>query len=994
MKILEIHIYGYGKLENLMIKNLHDTQVFYGENEAGKSTIMAFIHSILFGFPTKQQNELRLEPKKGAKYGGMLILQFPEMNRVTVERVKGKAIGDVTVTFTDGTVGGEEALQALLGTIDKTLYQSIFSFNLQRIQNVHGLKGEDLGRFLFSTGSVGTERLLTVENQLQKELEQRFKPGGKRPSINEKLQEMKAVYEKLRRADEQNAEYGHLLQEREELKGALDENQGMVALQQKRLQGLNEWQRLLPIVKEKEYLKSQLERTKLSFPTDGISRLDALQQLLKPLEAHRRILQDKKEELAEKLQETMPNLLIIEKEQAINHVIGEVSLYDKLREEKQEWESKRGQLLEEMEDIKMKLHTSFESKQIDRVDTSIFMKDKTAQAEKKQLRLQERKIELDKQFVLEKDELEKIEAEMESIKGELLPDVERLRKKERLKEWESKDSLEKELQNLEEKRSFLQRTMKKEKEQQKQNFYLFLFQGLLFTILTVWGIYKAQWLLAIIGGVGIGFLLFQLKRSSKTRLEEYQKEIERLKEQEGIVKEKLQSVHVSEISSIEEQLKRDEVLLERWTKLQLRWEQQNRQYERVIEAYAGWEKESLDHEEWVKSLGRELFIREEIALQHIHTAFLLLEKLKDYKRSYEHIQERLEKRTEQIQSLEREMRSLCQLACVDESMSFHHGAFALKDILRRELLKKQDYDAIETRYTEIDEELETTAKEYALLKREEEELFNAAFVETEEEYRVMGERAENRKVNAARVEELKKMIEISSLSRESIEEFMEVEDVSLEIAKIEEQLQHEQESNQELNKNLAELNHRIAVLEEGGVYGELLHQYRQLQSELVLEAKEWAKLMTAKEMLSRTVERFKHERLPQMLKQAEKYLAFLTDGNYIKIYPKHDSHGFLIERKDHLHFDANELSQATMEGVYVALRLALVTTLYQKIPYPIIIDDSFVNFDHIRSANIIELLKQIKSNQVLFFTCHQHILEHFEREDVLRIEEIGLANTI
>ena len=40
----------------LKLRTLTDFQVFYGENEAGKSTIMAFIHGILFGFPTKQQS--------------------------------------------------------------------------------------------------------------------------------------------------------------------------------------------------------------------------------------------------------------------------------------------------------------------------------------------------------------------------------------------------------------------------------------------------------------------------------------------------------------------------------------------------------------------------------------------------------------------------------------------------------------------------------------------------------------------------------------------------------------------------------------------------------------------------------------------------------------------------------------------------------------------------------------------------------------------------
>ncbi len=65
MKIVEINIYGYGKFENVLFTDLHSTQVFFGENEAGKSTIMSFIHSILFGFPTKLHSELRYEPKKG-----------------------------------------------------------------------------------------------------------------------------------------------------------------------------------------------------------------------------------------------------------------------------------------------------------------------------------------------------------------------------------------------------------------------------------------------------------------------------------------------------------------------------------------------------------------------------------------------------------------------------------------------------------------------------------------------------------------------------------------------------------------------------------------------------------------------------------------------------------------------------------------------------------------------------------------------------------------
>ena len=102
MRIIEIHIYGYGKLENYHISSMERLQVFFGENEAGKSTIMSFIHSILFGFPARQSPELRYEPKDNSKYGGKIKAFFPDEGIAVIERVKGKAAGDVTVSLENG----------------------------------------------------------------------------------------------------------------------------------------------------------------------------------------------------------------------------------------------------------------------------------------------------------------------------------------------------------------------------------------------------------------------------------------------------------------------------------------------------------------------------------------------------------------------------------------------------------------------------------------------------------------------------------------------------------------------------------------------------------------------------------------------------------------------------------------------------------------------------------------------------------------------------
>lgn len=62
MIIKSLEIYGYGQFVHRKIEFNREFTEIFGENEAGKSTIQAFIHSILFGFPTKKKKNLDLNP--------------------------------------------------------------------------------------------------------------------------------------------------------------------------------------------------------------------------------------------------------------------------------------------------------------------------------------------------------------------------------------------------------------------------------------------------------------------------------------------------------------------------------------------------------------------------------------------------------------------------------------------------------------------------------------------------------------------------------------------------------------------------------------------------------------------------------------------------------------------------------------------------------------------------------------------------------------------
>ncbi len=101
-------------------------QFFYGMNEAGKTTIQQFILQILFGFPTKQQAQRKYEPKASTKFGGQLTIVHPIYGQCTIERVKGKATGDVTVYMADGAKGHEELLAKLLFGYTRASFEAIF----------------------------------------------------------------------------------------------------------------------------------------------------------------------------------------------------------------------------------------------------------------------------------------------------------------------------------------------------------------------------------------------------------------------------------------------------------------------------------------------------------------------------------------------------------------------------------------------------------------------------------------------------------------------------------------------------------------------------------------------------------------------------------------------------------------------------------------------------------------------------------------------------
>ena len=193
-----------------------DVTVFYGPNEAGKSTLMNFIRTILFGFsPDKCQRFVTGSlPQPRGRMGGRLRLsgyegQF-QVRRYADELDPLASPGDVRVTTVDGGRVGAHKLASLLSGIDETIFNNVFCVGMSEIQQLSSLNDTQAAQFLYSL-STGTDRVSLVDVMRQLRTARTRLVGNGEPGLLTKL---------IRRRDEKRRTIEQL--------GRLTENWGQL----------------------------------------------------------------------------------------------------------------------------------------------------------------------------------------------------------------------------------------------------------------------------------------------------------------------------------------------------------------------------------------------------------------------------------------------------------------------------------------------------------------------------------------------------------------------------------------------------------------------------------------------------------------------------------------------------------------------------------------------------------------------------------------------
>ncbi|MDF2814931.1 MAG: hypothetical protein K0Q81_1131, partial [Paenibacillus sp.] len=229
--IQRMHVEGFGKLHDRRYELTGPVTLFYGPNEAGKSTLLAFLRAMLFGLPSRGSTAERHEPLSGGAHGGSLTLTDGQGRELRVERRfgggaaaggrgrAGSSAGSVRVHASPEDVGiassgAEVQLNALLGGLSADLFRSLFAFSLTELQELSSLQAEELSGYLYSAGwGTSGRAVIAVEKRLAQEAERLYRPRGKNQELALAIRAWEDEEAALQRSREQLAGYNRLAAE-------------------------------------------------------------------------------------------------------------------------------------------------------------------------------------------------------------------------------------------------------------------------------------------------------------------------------------------------------------------------------------------------------------------------------------------------------------------------------------------------------------------------------------------------------------------------------------------------------------------------------------------------------------------------------------------------------------------------------------------------------------------------------------------------------------
>lgn len=948
MKFTRANIYGFGKwVDKEITFNHKQLNVIYGENESGKTTLQQFIMYILFDLTPKEQTFF--QPVESSKFGGLLTFLDENNEEITIERTKDS----LTIYSKNEPSHKEEVLEHYLKGLTKQTYMSIYSFSAIDLLHIRNITEQEFGNILFNVGLAGATNIEIAERNIERETGKIFKKAGRIPLLNKELQNLDELAVTERKLKKQESLYAEIKLEQQSNKTQLNSLLNDIKHARQKLDQYNKQLHLLPTINDLKQSKEELKKLpkEINFPESGIERLEKNKEALVPLLSNHANIEKNISIYQNKLEEYKNAILTEEVYDLAHELLDERSHYEHNLAQSEE-------LTKEIEqsnaDINMTLNDlaiPLNKEALKDVNLPYYLTKTWKTLEEEAHQLNQLRNEIESEQKLLENELETIQTNINQLKQKLLPISELDKLKEQLFNYSHTSKQVNDLkqqstdQNLKKKIGFGGITL--------------VVALLIISIITTNTFFIISTILASGLLIGLYYVVNFFEQKNQAL-------IDSLVDNQGdqLTKDEYLKIK-SQVDKQDDYLIQLKYLENDYQKITREELQLSERYEMFVQREKMFNQKVLDEQKNYEFLTN---------IDPIHWPELLitLKKLKE-KESYQ--EEKEQRNKEIIESLNAyEMK----LSKVLERLSLSN----YQELTSRLETHKKAYDIInnyEATIQETIEEKKLLNKEIDYYQNEISALFELASVENEEDfYKTYYEYKEQKRLinqienyyNQLKTSFDERQLEaLLTINQDEYDLNQKINNYKNEITKIDSEIN-------DLREKIATLDAEIKQMEETEAYSEVLHKLSYKKAKAKELAFEWAAMKLATDTLEQTKKSFHQKYMNDVIEKASHYFNIITKSKYVAIYPPQKNKTFSVETELRTRFTIDQLSQGTIDQLYVALRIAISTVMSEKYSVPFIIDDAFVHFDNKREQAVMRLLEEItKEQQVILFTCKKHLLE-------------------
>lgn len=300
MKLTQIKIIHFGKLNDVTFNLNKDLTIFLGANEAGKSTTVAFVKQVLFGFHLRTNKSPFFENYQPLDHvspmGGSLTFEDTD-GTFLLSRLYAKGDpkkGVLKVSLNDQEVP-ENVFFDRIQNIDGSFYTDSFIFNQDMLREVNALSQAELMEQIYFLGASQSHKLLDLRDEFSSNAQKLFKKSGRKPIVNQLINQIEEQKEVLAQTNSDLNDYHELEEKLTREKEKLKKIQSELVELNKEDQKFSLLMQKLTNFKQYQQLREEVQP--VSFSKESYERAQAIQNKISDLTADIKNLETQLDEI-------------------------------------------------------------------------------------------------------------------------------------------------------------------------------------------------------------------------------------------------------------------------------------------------------------------------------------------------------------------------------------------------------------------------------------------------------------------------------------------------------------------------------------------------------------------------------------------------------------------------------------------------------------------------------------------------------------------------